>query len=141
MPTRKSKAKWTGKLRGGKGLVTLGSGMFEGEYSFVSRFKEGKGTNPEELIGAAHAGCFSMALALGLEKAGHDPEEVETKASVRLDPVDDGFAITRVKLETAVRAKGLDEKTLQAEAARAKTNCPVSRALTGVQIEVEARLG
>src|SRR2546423_5396098 len=109
MPTRSSSARWQGNLKEGAGTMALGSGAFEGSYSFASRFEEGKGTNPEELIAAAHAGCFSMALANVLSQAGHQPDSVETTARVHLDPDDGGFSITRSELSTEVKVDGLDE--------------------------------
>jgi osmotically inducible protein OsmC len=140
MPTRSSSARWEGGLRQGKGSVRLGSGAFEGPYSFASRFEDGTGTNPEELIGAAHAGCFSMALSLGLESAGYTPTTIETTARVHLDRGDVGFRISRIELETAAQVPGIDDATFQEQAATAKANCPVSVALSGVQIELDARL-
>src|SRR5213593_1323885 len=98
MPVRKAEARWEGDLPNGKGSMRLGGGAFEGQYSFSSRFEDGAGTNPEELIGAAHAGCFSMALSAGLEKAGHPPNSVDTVATVHLSPADGGFKISRIDL-------------------------------------------
>src|SRR5438552_10785462 len=100
MATRTARAQWDGTIQQGKGTVALGSGAFEGAYSFTSRFEEGTGTNPEELIGAAHAGCFSMALAAGLERTGHPANRVETTANVHLEKGDDGFRISRIELVT-----------------------------------------
>src|ERR671922_2690878 len=100
MPVRSAEAVWEGDLQDGKGTLRLGSGAFEGQYSYSSRFEEGTGTNPEELIGAAHAGCFSMAFANILATAGHDPQRVETTARVHLEPRDEGPAITRIELQT-----------------------------------------
>jgi osmotically inducible protein OsmC len=120
--------------------MALGSGAFEGQYSYGSRFESGTGTNPEELIGAAHAGCFSMALAGILGRAGHDPEAVETSARVHLDKAGDGFAITTIELATQVSVPGISDEEFQRHAEDAKRNCPVSGALTGVEIKLEARL-
>jgi osmotically inducible protein OsmC len=140
MAIRTSEAEWRGNLREGQGRMKLGSGAFEGEYSFPSRFESGQGTNPEELIGAAHAGCFSMALAAALTKAGHPPTRVHTVARVHLDKVDQGFAITTIDLETDAEVPGVDEAAFQREAQDAKQNCPVSKALQGVTINLTARL-
>jgi lipoyl-dependent peroxiredoxin len=140
MAVRKAEAEWTGNLREGKGRVKLGSGAYEGEYSFVSRFEEGKGTNPEELIGAAHAGCFSMALSAGLTRAGLSPKRIHTTAQVHLEKVGDGFEITRIELDTEAEVPGLDEKAFLEHAESAKKGCPVSKALAGPKIELKARL-
>ena len=120
--------------------MRLGSGAFQGSYSFPSRFENGSGTNPEELIGAAHAGCFSMALAAGLSKAGFKPARIHTTAKVHLDKAGEGFAITRIALETEAEVPGLDEAAFQAEADAAKKNCPVSKALAGTEITLAAVL-
>ncbi|HEY8523534.1 MAG TPA: OsmC family protein [Acidimicrobiales bacterium] len=140
MPARTAQARWEGGLREGKGSVRLGSGAFEGAYSFTSRFEDGSGTNPEELIGAAHAGCFSMALTAGLERAGFSPTSVETTARVHLERAEDGFRIPRVELRTTAQVPGIDEATFQEQAEAAKANCPVSVALAGVDIQLEATL-
>ncbi|MBD3367328.1 MAG: OsmC family peroxiredoxin [Candidatus Eisenbacteria bacterium] len=140
MPVRKANAVWQGRLRDGKGTMKFGSGAFEGAYSFASRFEEGDGTNPEELIGAAHAGCFSMALSLGLEQAGFTPEEISTEAKVHLDKVDDGFKITRIELTTRVKAPGIDEAAFKEQAESAKRGCPVSQALAATEIVLDAEL-
>lgn len=141
MSVRKANAQWNGDLKSGKGQLALGSGAWEGQYSFGSRFEEGDGTNPEELIGAAHAGCFSMALANILAEAGHSPESVETGAEVHLEFVDGDPTITRIELNTTVRAPGLAQDELAKHADTAKKGCPVSRALAGPEISVKARLG
>src|SRR2546425_9019764 len=121
MPERTATARWEGGLQGGKGTMRLGSGAFEGQYSFSSRFEEGVGTNPEELIAAAHAGCFSMALSAGLERAGHAPNSVETTASVHLSPKDGGgFRISRIDLKTTAEVPGLDADRFAAAAQAAK---------------------
>src|SRR5260221_8551819 len=106
MAKRTASAVWEGTLKEGKGRVKLGSGAFEGKYSFASRFEEGPGTNPEELIGAAHAGCFSMAFAGNLQRAGHEPQSVETSARVHIDKSGDGFTITRIELDTTANVPG-----------------------------------
>jgi osmotically inducible protein OsmC len=138
MAKRTASAVWEGNLREGKGRVKLGSGAFEGNYSFVSRFEEGAGTNPEELIGAAHAGCFSMALAAGLTKAGHNPKRISTNANVSLEKVGEGFKITTIELNTEGEVPGIDEQTFLDAAESAKKNCPVSQALAGVDIKLNA---
>jgi osmotically inducible protein OsmC len=140
MPVRTSNAAWEGGLKDGKGTVSLGSGAFTGPYSFGSRFEEGKGTNPEELIAAAHAGCFSMALAAGLERAGHRADKVATTARVRLEKQEAGFAITAIDLDCEAQVPGLDNETFQGHARQAKEGCPVSKALAAIEIRLEARL-
>jgi osmotically inducible protein OsmC len=120
--------------------MKFGSGAFEGQYSFKSRFEEGTGTNPEELIGAAHAGCFSMAFSATLADKGFKPESVQTKANVHLDKVGDGFSITTIVLNTEARIPDIDEEKFQSLAEDAKKNCPVSRALAGVEIKLNAKL-
>ena len=140
MATRTAEARWDGSFKRGGGSMSFGSGAFEGAYSAASRFEEGEGTNPEELIGAAHAGCFSMALSLALGEAGHDPESIETDATVHIDPADGGFAITRIELSTRGRVPGIDASEFERYAQAAKEGCPVSKALAGVQISVDAQL-
>jgi osmotically inducible protein OsmC len=140
MPTRKAEAVWKGNLQDGEGTMAFGSGAFEGAYSFTSRFEEGTGTNPEELIGAAHAGCFSMALSNGLSQAGHVPNSVKTEARVKLEPVEGGFGITGIELSTVAEVPGIDEEEFRRQAEAAKEGCPVSQALSGVEITLEARL-
>jgi lipoyl-dependent peroxiredoxin len=140
MVARKAEAEWRGDLRSGKGQVSLGSGAWSGPYSFRSRFESGEGTNPEELIGAAHAGCFSMALSAGLTQAGHAPERIHTVATVHIEQQDGGFAIPRILLVTEARVPGIDEAAFQEQARTAKVNCPVSKALAGTTIELEAKL-
>lgn len=140
MAVRKANAKWEGNLKDGKGEMRFGSGAFEGRYSFASRFEEGEGTNPEELIGAAHAGCFSMALAGGLTSAGFEPKSIQTTANVHLEKLEGGFSITRVHLETEAEVPGIDENTFQERAKSAKDSCPVSMALGGLEIHVTAKL-
>jgi len=139
MATRKAEAVWEGNRREGKGRVKLGGGAFEGLYSFRSRFEEGPGTNPEELIGAAHAGCFTMALSAGLTKAGLTPKRLHTTAGVHLETVDGGPKITRIHLTTEGQVPGIDAQGFREQAETAKTNCPVSRALAGVDITLDAR--
>jgi lipoyl-dependent peroxiredoxin len=140
MPTRSSEAEWKGNLARGSGKMALGSGAFEGSYSFASRFEDGEGTNPEELIAAAHAGCFSMALALALSQDDHEPESVKTTARVTLDASGGNVAITRSDLSTEVKVDGLDEEEFQRYADDAKKGCAVSRALGAIEIGLEARL-
>lgn len=140
MPKSSAHAKWEGTLKAGKGIMKMGSGVCEGEYSFATRFEGSAGTNPEELIGAAHAGCFSMALSMLLEQAGHPPKTIETRAEVTLEQVDDGFAITRIRLATEADVPGIDGDTFQEQARAAKEGCPVSKALAGTHIELEAAL-
>ncbi|MGD8566834.1 MAG: OsmC family protein [Gammaproteobacteria bacterium] len=140
MPIRVSKAQWTGGLKNGKGKMQLGSGVFEGPYSFGSRFESENGSNPEELIAAAHAGCFSMALSMILEDAGHTPEMIDTQASVHLDPKNGGFKISRIDLETRAQVPGMDKDTFDKCAQTAKVDCPVSHALKGVEISLKAQM-
>ena len=139
MPQRKGSAKWTGGLKDGRGSLSLGSGAFEGSYTFGSRFEEAGGTNPEELIGAAHAACFSMALAAALGKAGFEPRRVSTTARVDLE-MKDGPRIATITLDTEADVPGIDAEEFRKQAEGAKENCPVSRALAGVDIRLEARL-
>jgi len=141
MPKRTANARWDGTLQDGSGTMRMASGSYEGPYSFQSRFEEGDGTNPEELIAAAHAGCFSMALSGDLGRAGHDAESVETTAIVHLDKVEGGFGITRIELDTRARVPGIDADEFQRIAEGAKQNCPVSQALGAVEtIELRAEL-
>jgi len=140
MIVRKSEAEWKGNLREGSGRVKLGSGAFEGPYGFRSRFESGPGTNPEELIAAAHAGCYSMALSAGLSKSGHAPTRVHTAAKVQLEQTGDSFTITRIDLETEAEVPGIDDAAFQQHAEAAKKGCPVSKALAGPQIHLKARL-
>jgi lipoyl-dependent peroxiredoxin len=127
MAVRTSDAEWQGNLPEGKGTMKLGSGAYQGQYSFKSRFESGTGTNPEELIAAAHAGCFSMALSHGLSQAGHTPKRVHTTAKVHLDKVEGGFAISRIELDCEAEVPGIDEAAFRQQAEGAKTGCPVSR--------------
>jgi lipoyl-dependent peroxiredoxin len=140
MAVRTANARWEGALRDGSGTMAFGSGAFEGQYSYSSRFEEGTGTNPEELIGAAHAGCFSMALAHALAEAGHVANRVETNARVYLEPTESGPTITRIELQTEGEVPGLDADEFQRQAEAAKAGCAVSRALAGVDISLDAKL-
>jgi lipoyl-dependent peroxiredoxin len=140
MAIRNAKAAWEGNLQSGKGKMALGSGAFEGQYSFSSRFEEGAGTNPEELLGAAHAGCFSMALAATLGGAGFEPKTVRTTAKVHLIKKDAGFVIPTIDLDTEAEVPGIDQAKFQELAETAKKNCPVSKALAGVEIKLTAKL-
>lgn len=140
MPVRNANAVWEGDLKTGGGVMKLGSGAYEGKYSFGSRFEENPGTNPEELIAAAHAGCFSMALTAALCRAGFAPRRVTTAARAHLEITDAGPAITRVELDTQADVPDIDDATFQEHAAGAKANCPVSKALAGVDIRLTARL-
>ncbi len=141
MPDRTATASWRGSLPEGDGTMRLGSGSYEGAYSAKSRFEEGDGTNPEELIAAAHAGCYSMALAGNLGRAGFEPENVDTEARVTIERSGDGFAITAIRLKTSARLSGIDPDQFHEIAEATKHTCPVSKALAAVEtIEVDARL-
>jgi osmotically inducible protein OsmC len=140
MPTRTAEAEWRGNLTEGKGRIKLGSGAFEGPYDWRSRSADGAGTNPEELIGAAHAGCFSMALSAQLTQAGHPPARIHTTARVHLEKVEAGFAIPRIELETEAEVPGIDADQFQQLAQTAKAGCPVSKALAGTEIHLTATL-
>lgn len=140
MPTRTAEAEWNGDLPKGSGTMSFGSGAFEGAYTFSSRFEEGEGTNPEELIAAAHAGCFSMFLAGVLSKAGHEASSVRTNARVSIDKDDGGFSITRSDLSTEVSVEGVGEEEFRGYAEEAKAGCPVSRALGAIEVGLEAKL-
>lgn len=141
MATRNGSAEWKGDLKGGGGSVTVGEGVFEGQYSFASRFEEGEGTNPEELLGAAHASCFAMALSLLLSEEGHPPDSVRAQAKVQLRNVEGLPTIARIELEVEGSVPGIDEDAFRGFAEKAKTGCPVSRALAGVpEIELSATL-
>lgn len=138
---RTGSARWTGGLKEGRGTLEVGDGAYEGEYSFRSRFGDGEGgTNPEELIGAAHAACFSMALAGALQKAGFEPRRIATTAAVDLRADADGARISSITLETEADVPGIDDAAFRQQAEGAKANCPVSKALAGVEIRLEARL-
>jgi osmotically inducible protein OsmC len=140
MATSTAEAVWEGSLKEGKGTMKLGSGAFNGAYSFRTRFEGAPGTNPEELIGAAHAGCFSMALSAGLGKSGFTPTRIKTSAKVYLEKVGEGFKITRIQLTTEAAIPNIDDATFKQHAEGAKKGCPVSQALAGTQIELDAKL-
>jgi osmotically inducible protein OsmC len=141
MPTRTAEAEWKGNLAEGEGTLKVGSGAFEGPYSFKSRFEEGQSaTNPEELIGAAHAGCFTMALTAALSRAGIKPTRIHTTARVKLEKIGEAFSITQIDLETEAEIPGIDDAKFQELANGAKQNCPVSKALAGTEIHLQARL-
>ena len=140
MTTRQANAVWEGSLSKGTGKVEFGQGLFSGSYSFASRFEDGTGTNPEELLGAAHASCFAMALSLVLGEAGFEPRYVNATAQVTISPQDGGFSITRSHLVCEAEVPGIDTATFQQHAEAAKANCPVSKALAGTDITLEARL-
>lgn len=140
MPVRQSQAEWKGNLREGSGTVKVGKGVFEGAYSFPSRFEDGQGTNPEELIAASHAACYSMALSAGLGKAGFNPTRVATVAKAHLEKVGEGFEITLIELETEAEIPGIDEKTFLEQAEAAKKGCPISKALAATTIKLSAKL-
>ena len=141
MPTRKASAVWEGGLRGGKGSFKAGSGAFGGSYSFGTRFEETPGTNPEELLAAAHAACFSMALSGGLERAGKPATRLATEAACTIEKVGEGFKITRMKLVLRGVVPGMDAAGFATAAGAAKDGCPVSGALKGnLAVELDARL-
>ncbi|HET7443487.1 MAG TPA: OsmC family protein [Solirubrobacterales bacterium] len=141
MAIRNGSAVWRGNLREGGGEVTVGDGVFSGSYSFKSRFEEGEGTNPEELIAAAHAACYSMAFSNILSEAGHVPDSVSTTAKVQLRPVDGKPTIAGIELDVEGSVPGIDEAAFSEHAEAAKAGCPVSRALAGVpEITLNARL-
>ncbi|MEZ5293329.1 MAG: OsmC family protein [Vicinamibacterales bacterium] len=137
---RTATAEWRGDLMGGAGRVALGSGAYEGAYSFATRFQDGAGANPEELLGAAHAGCFSMALANDLAQAGHPATSVRTTASVHLGKDDAGFKITRIDLEVVAEVPGVDASAFQRFADATRTGCIISRALAANEITLKATL-
>jgi osmotically inducible protein OsmC len=136
MPARSARAEWTGNLTAGSGHIDLESGAFDGRYNFSSRFETGTGTNPEELIAAAHAGCFSMALAHGLTSAGHEPNRITTTVHVHIEKGTGGFVIPLIELETEGDVPGIDETTFRQQAETAKNGCPVSKALAGPEIRL-----
>ena len=141
MPIRTASAHWEGNLTEGSGTVKTGKGGYQGNYSFKSRFEEGEGTNPEELVGAAHAGCFSMKFSGDLASAGFTPNSVETTAKVHLDKTEGGFGVTRIELDTLGDVPGIDPDTFQKIAEGAKENCPISRLLSpGAEISLTAKL-
>lgn len=137
---RTASAHWHGGLKDGRGTISTGSGVLDGtQYSFKTRFENGKGTNPEELIGAAHAGCYSMALSMLLSEAGYTPEDIDTRATVSLEEADGGFAITAVHLEVTAKVAGADRAAFERTAKDAKAGCPVSKLLKA-DITLDARL-
>ena len=140
MPVRNARARWEGTLKSGKGHMELGSGAFKGPFSFDSRFKNAPETNPEELIGAAHAGCFSMALAAELGDAGYRPVRVETSARVHLENSGDDFTISRINLVVHAEVPDIEPEIFQEIAEKTKQSCPVSRLLQGADIQLEATL-
>lgn len=140
MPVRKAEAQWNGSLLEGDGHMKMASGSYDGPFTFKSRMENGLGTNPEELIAAAHAGCYSMAFSAGLGKAGFTPKRVHTTALVHFDKVDAGFAITSIDLETEAEIPGIDDAKFQEMAEVAKKGCPVSKALAGTTINLKASL-
>lgn len=140
MPDRSSTAVWEGSIMDGKGTMTIGTGAWTGPFSFKSRFEDGKGTNPEELIAAAHAGCYSMALSAALSKSGTPPTKVETTAKVNLAKIETGFAIDKIHLVTKAKVPGIDAAKFKEIAETAKKNCPVSKVLAGAAITLDASL-
>lgn len=141
MATSNAVAVWEGKLRDGKGSFKAQSGTFSGSFSFGTRFEGKKGSNPEELLAAAHAGCFSMALSAALEKAGYAPVRIETRAAVTIETVDGAPKVTRSALDVRGRVEGIDETTFAQVAETAKKNCPLSKAIQGnVEITMQAKL-
>ncbi len=140
MPTRSGTAVWKGDLKKGSGTLKVESGTFEADYNFASRFETGKKTNPEELIGAAHAGCYSMALSNELASAGHNPKSVETKAEVVLEMKEDGPEITTIRLISKANVPGIEKDTFMEIANGAKEGCPVSKVLKGAEITLDITL-
>ncbi|MFW5690988.1 MAG: OsmC family peroxiredoxin [Chloroflexota bacterium] len=141
MPVRKADVMWQGSIQDGKGTMKLGSGAFEGQFSFSTRFEEGAGTNPEELIGAALAGCYSMALSKVLGQSGYEPKNISTTARVHLDKAEGGFTISKIELHTEGGVDGISESEFIEKAqGPAKENCIVRRALGSVDVEVHAKL-
>jgi osmotically inducible protein OsmC len=132
MPTRNAKADWEGEFKSGGGSVSTETGALDAQYNFSGRFESGSGTNPEELIAAAHASCFAMALSVGLSQAGNPPERLETSAAVTIDQVEGGFGITKIALTVRGKVPGLDAAGFEQAAQGAKENCPVSKALGAV---------
>jgi lipoyl-dependent peroxiredoxin len=140
MAKRTGSAVWHGDLKGGKGTFRVGSGSFEGAYSSSTRFEEEPGTNPEELIAAAHASCFSMAFANGLAKAGFTPDSVSTTANVTFEKLEEGWRITNIHLVCEAKVPGIDTDMFTAQAQAAKIGCPISNALKAVNITLDAKL-
>ena len=140
MPTRNAHARWEGSLKEGKGHVDFGNGAFKAPYSFISRFENGTGTNPEELLAAAHASCFAMALSLILGRAGLAPDSVDATAQVTVSPQDGGFRVTGSHLVCEARVPGIDRAAFIQHANAAKAGCPVSQVLAGIEITLDAKL-
>jgi len=140
MAIRTANAVWQGDLKGGKGTFKLGSGGIEGAYSFRTRFEDEPGTNPEELIAGAHASCYAMALSNGLATAGYTPESVNTTANVKFEKVEAGWRITNIHLVCEAKVPGIDAETFMEQAQAAKTGCPISNALSAVDITLDAKL-
>lgn len=141
MPVRKADARWEGTLQEGNGHMRLGGGAYDGPFTFKSRFEEGDGTNPEELIAAAHAGCFSMAFSGALGRGGFPPNSVETTANVHLNKTDEGFRVQKIHLVTRADVPGIDDSQFQEIAETAKRTCPISVLLSGsAEITLEATL-
>jgi len=140
MAIRKASAVWESNLENGHGTVTLGDGGLEVPYSFASRFEDGSGSNPEELVGGAHAGCFAMALAHALGEAGHPPVRIKAAAHVHLEKSGDGFAIPRIELETEAEVPGIGGEEFERIAQAAKQNCPLSKLLAAADITLQAKL-
>jgi osmotically inducible protein OsmC len=140
VPIRSAEAVWEGELQGGKGTMRFGSGAFEGQYSFSSRFEEGTGTNPEELIAAAHSGCFSMALSGALGRNETPPTRIETTAKVHLDKAEVGFHIPLIELECVAEVPGIDDAEFQRIATDVKSSCPISKLLAAAEISLKATL-
>lgn len=140
MPVRSADATWSGDLQKGNGSVRLGSGAWEGQYTFDSRFEDGSGTNPEELVAAAHAGCFSMALANQLASAGYEPERISTTAEVHLTKTSAGFSIPQIDLRTDAQVPGISDEEFQRLAMETKSTCPISQLVRAADINLEAKL-
>ena len=140
MPARKADAKWNGSLKDGAGELALGSGAWKGRYDFRSRFEDGTATNPEELIAAAHAGCFTMAMTAALSRANTPPTDIRTTATVHMQQSAGGVDITKIELFTRARVPGIDAAKFKEVAETAKVNCPVSKALAAVEITLDAEL-
>lgn len=140
MPTRTSEAEWQGNLREGRGHMRFGGGAYDGAFSWASRFSDGGGTNPEELIAAAHAGCYAMALSADLTAAGFTARDIRTKAELHLDTVDGKPTIALIELSVGAEVPGIDAATFAKIAEGTKQNCPVSRALAAVKITLDATL-
>jgi lipoyl-dependent peroxiredoxin len=141
MPTRIANANWEGDFKRGGGTVAVDSGLFSGPYNFSGRFESGGGTNPEEILGAAHAACFAMALSVGLTQAGTPPEQLDVSAAVTIDQVEGGFEITKIALTLRGKVPGVDDDAFQQAAQGAKEQCPLSKALAAVkEITLDATL-